>query len=87
LTDRSRLAESNRAKEAIQMTAILNASWKLKIWKDTRGQDLMEYALLGGFLAAACAATLPDFATSIFSILSKVVAVLTSTDPTTAPGG
>jgi Flp pilus assembly pilin Flp len=69
------------------MTAILNAGWKLKIWKDTRGQDLTEYALLGGFLAAACAATLPDIATDIVAIMSKVLAVLTSTDPTTAPGG
>jgi hypothetical protein len=44
------------------MTAILNAGWKFKIWqmnicKDTRGQDLTEYALMAGFLAAACAAT------------------------------
>ena len=74
------------------MTAILNAGWKFKIWqmkicKDTRGQDLTEYALMAGFLAAACAATLPDIAISITSILSKVVALLTSTDPTTAPGG
>jgi|HubBroStandDraft_6_1064221.scaffolds.fasta_scaffold985027_1 Flp pilus assembly pilin Flp len=74
------------------MTAILNAGWKLKVWqlqicKDTRGQDLTEYALMAGFVAAACAATLPDIATSIITILSKVAAMLNSTDPTTAPGG
>lgn len=74
------------------MTAILNAGWRMKIWQikicyDTRGQDLTEYALLAGFLTAACAATLPDIATTIITVLSKVAALLTSTDPTTAPGG
>jgi hypothetical protein len=42
------------------MTALLNAILKLKIWKDTHGQDLTEYALLGGFLAAASGAVLPN---------------------------
>ncbi len=74
------------------MTAILNAGWKLKIWqtkifKDTRGQDLTEYALMAGFLAVGCAAALPDIATTIVTLITKVIAVLTSTDPTTAPGG
>jgi len=74
------------------MTAILNARWKLKMWqlnicKDTRGQDLTEYALMAGFLAAGCAAALPNIATTIVTVLAKVAAVLTSTDPTTAPGG
>ena len=32
------------------MTKIIDASLKLKIWKDTQGQDLMEYALMAGFL-------------------------------------
>ncbi len=41
------------------MTKITNASLKLKIWKDTHGQDLMEYALMAGFLAAASGFTLP----------------------------
>jgi Flp pilus assembly pilin Flp len=65
------------------MMAIL----KFKIWKDTRGQDLAEYALLGGFLAAACAATLPNIAINIATVFSKVVAMLASTGFTTSPGG
>ena len=31
------------------MTRITNLVLKLKVWKDTRGQDLIEYALDGGF--------------------------------------
>lgn len=69
------------------MTALLNASVKLKIWTDTHGQDLMEYALFTGFLAAAYGAVLPSIADNIVTVLSKVVIVLGGTDPTTAPVG
>jgi Flp pilus assembly pilin Flp len=67
------------------MTKILNASLRLKIWKDTHGQDLTEYALMAGFLAAASGFTLPDIANSISTVLSKVIDIL-GTTPTTAPG-
>jgi Flp pilus assembly pilin Flp len=68
------------------MTALLNASLKLKIWKDTHGQDLTEYALLAGFLAAASGAVLPDISTSISTVLSKVVDALGQNGTTSAPG-
>jgi len=68
------------------MTAILNTSLKLKIWKDNHGQDLMEYALLAGFLAAASGATLPDLAAGISNVLSKVILTLAANGGTTAPG-
>jgi pilus assembly protein Flp/PilA len=69
------------------MTKILNASLKLKIWKDTRGQDLTEYALLAGFLAAASAVTLPQVASSITSIFTTVIAMLAGTGgPVDSPG-
>jgi hypothetical protein len=63
------------------MTKIIDASLKLKIWKDNRGQDLMEYALMGGFLAAATAFTLPDVAADIATVLSKVLVALGGTAP------
>jgi Flp pilus assembly pilin Flp len=67
------------------MTALLNASLKLKIWKDNHGQDLTEYALLCGFLAAASGAVLPNISTSISTVLSKVVDALGQTGTPTAP--
>ncbi|MBV9770407.1 MAG: Flp family type IVb pilin [Bryobacterales bacterium] len=67
------------------MNTIIEISLRLKIWKDTSGQDLMENALLGGFLAAASGATLPQLAGSICTVLSKVVYVL-AVHGTTAPG-
>jgi pilus assembly protein Flp/PilA len=54
------------------MTRINNLVWKLRIWKDTRGQDLIEYALMAGFVAVAAGAIMPGVATSISTIFSKI---------------
>jgi pilus assembly protein Flp/PilA len=51
---------------------------KLQVWKDTRGQDLIEYALMAGFVAVAAGAIMPGIATSISTIFSKVAVVLNS---------
>jgi len=53
-----------------------NLLLKLKVIKDTRGQDLIEYALMAGFVAVAAGAIMPGVATSISSIFSKVASVL-----------
>jgi pilus assembly protein Flp/PilA len=54
-----------------------NLILKLRIWKDTRGQDLIEYALMAGFVAVAAGAIMPNIATSISQIFSSVASVLT----------
>ena len=38
------------------MTRITNLVWNLRVWNDTRGQDLIEYALMAGFVAVAAGA-------------------------------
>jgi pilus assembly protein Flp/PilA len=48
------------------------------VWKDTRGQDLVEYALLAGFVAVAAGALLPGISTSISTIFSRMGSVLTA---------
>ncbi len=58
------------------MTRIANLAWKLRIWNDTRGQDLIEYALMAGFVAVAAGAIMPGVATSISTIFSKVASVV-----------
>jgi pilus assembly protein Flp/PilA len=62
--------------EARKMTKITNLVWKLRIWKDTRGQDLIEYALMAGFVAVAAGAIMPSVATSLSQIFSKVASVM-----------
>jgi pilus assembly protein Flp/PilA len=54
----------------------------MKIWKDTRGQDLIEYALMAGFVAVAAGAVMPNVATSISTIFSKVGSVMTRASST-----
>lgn len=51
---------------------------RLKIWKDQRGQDLIEYALMAGFVAVAAGAIMPDVASSISKIFSKIGSVLSA---------
>ena len=52
--------------------------WRLRIWRDTRGQDLIEYALMAGFVAVAAGAIMPNVASSISTIFSQISSVLTS---------
>ena len=59
------------------MKRIANLMLRLKVWKDTRGQDLIEYALMAGFVAVAAGAIMPNVASSISTIFAKVSNVLT----------
>ena len=49
---------------------------KLKPLKNTDGQDLIEYALMAGFVAVAAGAVMPGVASSISTIFSKVASVM-----------
>jgi len=50
--------------------------WKVQILKDTHGQDLIEYALMAGFVAVAAGAIMPGVASNISIIFSKVSSVI-----------
>jgi pilus assembly protein Flp/PilA len=60
------------------MKKIFNLMWKLRIWADTNGQDLIEYALMAGFVAVAAGAIMPGVASSISKIFSKVSSVMSA---------
>ena len=53
-----------------------NVILKIQALCDTRGQDLIEYALMAGFVAVAAGAVMPGVATSISTIFSKVGSVM-----------
>jgi pilus assembly protein Flp/PilA len=55
-----------------------NLILKLRMIKDTRGQDLIEYALMAGFVAVAAGAIMPQVATSISTIFSKIASVMST---------
>lgn len=45
---------------------------RMQIWKETKGQDLIEYALMAGFVAVAAGAIMPSVAEQVGTIFSKV---------------
>ena len=46
--------------------------------KDAAGQDLIEYALMAGFVAVAAGAIMPGVGRSISTIFSKIGSVMTA---------
>jgi pilus assembly protein Flp/PilA len=60
------------------MTLLHYVTLKLKLsWRDSRGQDLIEYALMAGFVAVAAGAIMPNIASSISVIFSEIASVMT----------
>jgi len=47
------------------------------LWRDRRGQDLVEYALMAGFVAVAAGGIMPSVSMSISSIFSQIGSVMT----------
>ena len=58
------------------MKRLTKAVIALKIWKDKRGQDLIEYALMAGFVAVAAGALMPSVSSSISTVFSKISSVM-----------
>ena len=55
----------------------LNGIWK-RIRKDTRGQDLVEYALAAGMVAVAAVAAMPALSTTINNVFSKIGSIISA---------
>ena len=49
----------------------------LRLLNETEGQDLIEYALMAGFVAVAAGAIMPGVSTSISTVFSKVASSMT----------
>ena len=60
------------------MKNIKNTLLKLRILTDTKGQDLIEYALMAGFVAVAAGAIMPNVSTNISTIFSKIGSSMSS---------
>jgi len=44
--------------------------------QNVKGQDLIEYALMAGFVAVAARALMPNIASSISTVFSKISSIL-----------
>jgi pilus assembly protein Flp/PilA len=49
-----------------------------RFWKDTRGQDLVEYALAAGMVAVAAVAAMPALSTTVNNVFSKIGSIIAS---------
>lgn len=58
------------------MTKLYNLA--LAFANDERAQDMVEYALLAGFIAVAAGAVLPGISSSISQIFSKMASLTTA---------
>jgi len=54
------------------MNRVFRTIWRLRLWSEVRGQDMVEYALLAGFVAVAAGAVIPDVSQAMSSIYSRV---------------
>jgi pilus assembly protein Flp/PilA len=48
-------------------------------WRDTRGQDLVEYALAAGMVAVAAVAAMPALSTGVSTVFSKISSIIENT--------
>jgi Flp pilus assembly pilin Flp len=60
------------------MISIQALLFLMRTWRDRRGQDLIEYALMAGFVAVAAGAIMPGVASSISTIFSQISSVMTA---------
>ena len=49
---------------------------RLKVWQDTSGQDLVEYALAAGMVAVAAVACMPARSSVVSNVFSKIGAII-----------
>ena len=58
------------------MNIIQALNFLTRLWQNRRGQDLIEYALMAGFVAVAAGAIMPGVSSSISTIFSEVTSVM-----------
>ena len=61
---------------SLMMLQVIRRALNSRIWRDSRGQDLIEYALMAGFVAVAAGAIMPGVASSINVIFSQVNSIM-----------
>jgi len=60
----------------MSMNKLKNLTLRARVWTDSKGQDLIEYALMAGFVAVAAGATIPGVSVSISKIFSSVASAM-----------
>lgn len=51
---------------------------RLQVWKDTNGQDLVEYALAAGLVAVAAVACMPGLSGTVNNVFTKIGSIISN---------
>jgi pilus assembly protein Flp/PilA len=54
------------------MSWLRNRVLQLRVWRDTGGQDLIEYALAAGMVAVAAVACMPSLSAIVNNVFTKI---------------
>jgi pilus assembly protein Flp/PilA len=49
-----------------------------RLWQDTQGQDLVEYALMVGMVAVAAVAVMPQLTSTLTNVFTKIGSVIST---------
>ncbi len=60
------------------MKRMLQLVVRAQIWRDTQGQDLVEYALAAGLVAVAAVACMPGLSGAVNQVFSKIGSIINS---------
>lgn len=60
------------------MKRLNETALSLRVWKDTRGQDLVEYALAAGLVAVAAVACMPGLSGTVNNVFTKIGSIINS---------
>ena len=52
---------------------------RLQVWRDTGGQDLVEYALTAGLVAVAAVAAMPTLSAAVNTVFTKIGSIINNT--------
>ena len=61
------------------MNKLIQKLFLCRLWKDCKGQDMVEYALMAGFITVAVAASFPPMVGGINTIFSKITSLIAQT--------
>jgi pilus assembly protein Flp/PilA len=50
-----------------------------RLWQDTQGQDLVEYALAAGMVAVAAVAAMPTLQSTVSTVFTKISTIIENT--------
>ena len=58
------------------MTTLRERILRLMVWRDTAGQDLVEYALAAGLVAVAAVACMPGLSGTVNNVFTKIGTII-----------